>query len=325
MRKKTLIISFLAIIASSFVCSFSNAQIIRNIPTVYLKSKGEIVIDSDKILLSDLFYSDINFEDKVVRNAPLPGKKLKLFRKDLRRIIKSSQLHWPGSIRKALLVSRASKQIPIDIIRKAVIEALETKHINDEVDIEFNNPNLKILIPKNASIKINIVQSHFDQRTGRFEVVLKTTSAYTADQNINLRGKAFAIIPMPVPNRHIGAGQLIRKENITWKKFRIKQHSFGIISSLDQLLDQVAKRPLTAGRLIRNTDIHPQQLVKKGEFVTLHFKNKSMSLSTRGISTEQGARNQIIRVQNSRSKRIVEARVLGPNIALVLPITRLLK
>ena len=234
MRKKTLIISFLAIIASSFVCSFSNAQIIRNIPTVYLKSKGEIVIDSDKILLSDLFYSDINFEDKVVRNAPSPGKKLKLFRKDLRRIIKSSQLHWPGSIRKALVVSRASKQIPIDIIRKAVIEALETKHINDEVDIEFNNPNLKILIPKNASIKINIVQSHFDQRTGRFEVVLKTTSAYTEDQNINLRGRAFAIIPMPVPNRHIGAGQLIRKENITWKKFRIKQHSFGIISSLDR-------------------------------------------------------------------------------------------
>ena len=169
------------------------------------------------------------------------------------------------------------------------------------------------------------MQSHFDQRTGRFEVVLKTSSAYTENQNINLRGRAFAIIPMPVPNRHIGAGQLIRKENITWKKFRIKQHSFGIISSLDQLLDQVAKRPLTAGRLIRNTDIQPHQLVKKGEFVTLHFKNKSMSLSTRGISTEPGARNQIIRVQNSRSKRIVEARVLGPNVALVLPITTLLK
>ena len=98
MRKKTLIISFLAIIASSFVCSFSNAQNIRNIPTVYLKSKGEIVIDSDTILLSDLFYSDINFEDKVVRNAPSPGKKLKLFTKHVLRIIKSSKIHWHASI-----------------------------------------------------------------------------------------------------------------------------------------------------------------------------------------------------------------------------------
>ena len=65
--------------------------------------------------------------------------------------------------------------------------------------------------------------------------------------------------------------------------------------------------------------------IKKGEFVTLHFKNKTMSLSTRGVSVEPGSRNQGIRVKNRRSKRIIEARVLGPNIAVVLPTTTILR
>ena len=94
---------------------------------------------------------------------------------------------------------------------------------------------------------------------------------------------------------------------------------------MEQLLDHVAKRPLTAGRLIRMSDIRPQQLIKKGEFVTLHFKNKTMSLSTRGVSVEPGSRNQVIRVKNARSKRIIEARVLGPNTAVVLPTTTILR
>jgi len=213
----------------------------------------------------------------------------------------------------------------MNIIRNAVEKALEQNHVNDEIEVEFNDRNLKILVPKNAEEAIRVLQSQLDQRTGRFEVVVNINSTANEDQNIILKGKAFAIIPMPVPNKHISAGQLINKSDIAWRKVRIKQQTFGIVGSMEQLLDHVTKRPLTAGRLIRMSDIRPQELIKKGEFVTLHFKNKTMSLSTRGISVEPGTRNQIIRIKNPRSKRIVEARVLGPNTAVVSPITTLLR
>ncbi|MEE3008144.1 MAG: flagellar basal body P-ring formation chaperone FlgA, partial [Pseudomonadota bacterium] len=268
---------------------------------------------------------DREFKDKIVGDAPALGKKLKLFRKDLRRIVKASTVDWSGSLRKSVVVSRSAKHIPMNIVRNAVIKALEQNHVNDEIEVEFNDRNLKILVPKNAEQEIKVSQSHLDQRTGRFEVVVNTNSTANEDQNIILKGKAFAVIPMPVPNKHIGAGHLINKKDITWRKVRIKQQSFGIVGSLEQLLDHVAKRPLTAGRLIRMSDIRPQQLIKKGEFVTLHFKNKTMSLSTRGVSVEPGSRNQVIRIKNPRSKRIIEARVLGPNTAVVLPTTTILR
>ena len=80
--------------------------------------------------------------------------------------------------------------------------------------VEFNDRNLKILVPKNAEEAIRVLQSQLDQRTGRFEVVVNINSTANEDQNIILKGKAFAIIPMPVPNKHIGAGQLINKKDI---------------------------------------------------------------------------------------------------------------
>ena len=325
MQNKITITLLLTIMMSCLVTSFGNSQSKKSSPLLHLKPAKEISIESDKIWLSDLFYSDREFKDKIVGDAPELGKKLKLFRKDLRRIVKASPLNWSGSLRKSVVVSRSAKQVPMNIIRNAVEKALEQNHVNDEIEVEFNDRNLKILVPKNAEEAIRVLQSQLDQRTGRFEVVVNINSTANEDQNIILKGKAFAIIPMPVPNKHIGAGQLINKKDITWRKVRIKQQSFGVVGSMEQLLDHVAKRPLTAGRLIRMSDIRPQQLIKKGEFVTLHFKNKTMSLSTRGVSVEPGSRNQVIRVKNPRSKRIIEARVLGPNTAVVLPTTTILR
>ena len=325
MQNKTTITLLLTIMMSCLVTSFGNSQSKKSSPLLHLKPAKEISIESDKIWLSDLFYSDREFKDKIVGDAPELGKKLKLFRKDLHRIVKASPLNWSGSLRKSVVVSRSAKQVPMNIIRNAVEKALEQNHVNDEIEVEFNDRNLKILVPKNAEEAIRVLQSQLDQRTGRFEVVVNINSTANEDQNIILKGKAFAIIPMPVPNKHIGAGQLINKKDITWRKVRIKQQSFGVVGSMEQLLDHVAKRPLTAGRLIRMSDIRPQQLIKKGEFVTLHFKNKTMSLSTRGVSVEPGSRNQVIRVKNPRSKRIIEARVLGPNTAVVLPTTTILR
>ena len=325
MQNKITITLLLTIMMSCLVTSFGNSQSKKSSTLLHLKPAKEIFIESDKIWLSDLFYSDREFKDEIVRDAPELGKKLKLFRKDLRQIIKVSPLNWSGSLRKSVVVSRSAKQVPMNIIRNAVEKALEQNHVNDEIEVEFNDRNLKILVPKNAEQAIRVLQSQLDQRTGRFEVVVNINSTANEDQNIILKGKAFAIIPMPVPNKHIGAGQLINKKDITWRKVRIKQQSFGVVGSMEQLLDHVAKRPLTAGRLIRMSDIRPQQLIKKGEFVTLHFKNKTMSLSTRGVSVEPGSRNQVIRVKNPRSKRIIEARVLGPNTAVVLPTTTILR
>ena len=109
MQNKTIITFLLTIMMSCLVTSFGNSQSKKSNPLLHLKPAKEIFIESDKIWLSDLFYSDREFKDKIVGDAPALGKKLKLFRKDLRRIVKASTVDWSGSLRKSVVVSRSAK------------------------------------------------------------------------------------------------------------------------------------------------------------------------------------------------------------------------
>ena len=314
---RTLVIVFVASCCFIGKVSSSNSN---DLNIVYLKSEREILIHSNRIMLSDIFTGIQPSNDKVVANAPQPGKSLKLFSQDVRALAKRSKLTWrPVLKRTPLIISRASRMVSLNSLRNVLIERLQKQFLNDDVEIEFSNPRLKIYVPENAEVEINVIELRYNDQTRQFQAIISPSKEIIKTQQVSVRGRAHAIISMPVLKKHLGAGKIIQAQDIGWRKFRAEQGGFDIIGSIDGLIDQISKRPIIAGRLIRHSDVKPQRLVKKGDFVTIHFKNRAMSLSTRGISIESGTRDQVIKVRNPRSKRIIEARVIAPNVAVVLP------
>ena len=53
-------------------------------------------------------------------------------------------------------------------------------------------------------------------------------------------------------------------------------------------------------------------MTPKGSAVTVNFDQPGIRLSIVGRAMEDGAQGQLIRIQNLRSNRIVEAEVIGP-------------
>ena len=306
---------------SAAVNGSSNSQ---NLPMVYLKSEHEIIINSELIRLSDLFVGIQPVDDRAIGNAPEPGKPIKLYTKDIRKLARQSSLMWrPILNRRPLIITRASQIFPIDNLREMISRALQNRYLNDEVEIEFSNPRLKIYLPEEVEADVKVYDLRYNGDTRQFQAVIAAGSAKRTSK-ITVRGRAYPVIAMPVLKKHLSAGKIIRAKDIGWRKFRTEKSTFDTIAAIDALIDQVSKRPLIAGRLIRASDIQPQRLVKKGDFVTVHFKNRAMSLSTRGISIEAGTRNEIIKIRNPRSKKIIEARVVGPSVAIVQPAIHLL-
>jgi len=291
--------------------NFSNAA-----AAVYLKQEREIIVRNSDVRMSDLFFNVDPSDDRVVASAPRVGSKLMFRFRDLETFIKKSKLLWhPRSNRASRIVTRASRQLHPNVIHDLLEKELSSRILNYEVEIELFNSKKRILVPDGEQIQPTITELQYDDRSRVFKASLLILSRNTEQTKISLTGRTHPLIAMPVLNTHLGSGDIVKPSHITWKNVRVKRTSYNTISSVKELVDKVARRPLIAGRIIRLSDVESLKLVNKGDFVTVQLRNATMSLSTRGISIESG--NDIIRIKNPRSKKIIEAKVIAPNLTII--------
>ena len=316
-RFRVLFISLIITVAHLTVVGFTATTSEATSP-VYLKSEKEISVRANQVWLSDIFHN-IPFEsDTVIATTPALGKKFIFRYRDLKTIILHNKLQWrPNSKRVSRSVVRQSKELSLKVLRNLIENKLSSHILNYEVEVDFSTPQRRILVPYGSQQIITIDDLSYDDRSNFFRASIKIDSEVSEPMTLLLSGRVHPLVAMPVLKKHISSGNIIKHEDISWKKIRSKHTSYDSISSAEQLRGQVARRPLIAGRIIRASDVRPQKLVNKGDFVVVQLRNDAMSLSTRGISIESGSRNEIIKIRNPRSKKIIEAKIIAPNLTII--------
>jgi flagellar basal body P-ring formation protein FlgA len=275
-------------------------------------------VTTGQILLGDLFTGLGDKADKVIAVAPAPGGKLNIGSKELRRIARIHDLEWqPTRGQQLARIERASRTVPLKTVRAALSEALRGGHVDSDVDIELGNRRLNMLVATDQDTSVRVHDMNYDRRTQRFSAWLSAPADDPNAPRKSVKGRVYALIDLPVPRRHLHPGQVIRARDIGWRSMRANRSTYNTISSMEELIGQSARRPLISGRLIKRTDVKARELVAKGDFVTVHFRSKSMSLTYRGVAMESGARHDVIRIRNPRSKKVIEGKVIGPNVAAI--------
>ena len=283
-----------------------------------IRLKNSVTVTTGQILLGDLFTGLGAKSDTVVSTAPTPGMKLNIGSRELLRIAKQHGLDWqPARGQKVVHVQRAGRTIPLKAVRLALSDALADGHVDGDLDIELANRRLNIMVATNQDQTVRVHNMNYDQRTQQFSAWLSAPANDPNAPRTAVKGRIYEMIALPVAQHHVHPGEVIRARDIGWRNVRTNQATYNTINSLDELVGQSARRPLIAGRLIKRTDVMPRRLVAKGDFVTVHFRSKSMSLTYRGMAMEHGARNDVIRIRNPRSKKIIEGKVIGPNVATI--------
>jgi flagellar basal body P-ring formation protein FlgA len=306
----------MAILVIQGVATATIPTVTKAAETIQLKT--HVTVTSGHILLGDLFTGLGEKGDAVVATSPALGAKMNLGPKALRRIAKAHDLRWqPVNGQGLIRVERASRAIPLKTVRLALNSALKDGHVNSDVDIELANRRLNLLVAGDQDLSVRVHDMNYDQRTQRFSAWLSAPADDPNAPKTSVKGRVYDLMDLPVPKRHMHPGEVIRARDIAWRSMRTNRTTYNTINGLDELIGQSARRPLIAGRLIKRTDVMARQLVKKGDFVTVHFRSKTMSLTYRGVAMESGARNDVIRIRNPRSKKIIEGKVIAPNVAAI--------
>ena len=277
-----------------------------------------IVVDGDMVTLGDLFGDIGDAGETIVAAAPAPGKRLAITVARIHRMARDQGLVWsPLRGLKSVTVRRSARRIPAFEIEAVILDALTDQATGDGLRLNLVNRNRVFYVAKHAAAGLAVENLSFDARSGRFVASLVAAAGTPDEVRAEYSGRAIETVELPALNRLLKRGEIIGDGDIEWLEWQARRTPRDVITDVADLLGMAARRSLRPGRPLRARDVQEPVVVAKGSAVSLVYRTSNMVLTAGGRALEDGAMGSVIRVRNSRSKVIVEARVDGGNVLTV--------
>lgn len=284
-----------------------------------LSLRNRITIEDSAIRLDDIFdgfgspRAGIS-GDTIVAYAPQPGRRAVFDAKWLSRVARRYRLDWRPTTRlDRVIVERASTVINAEDIMSALRAEIKARGNTENVELELSNRNLLVHIDSNLPATIEVVHISTEERLGKFSAIISVPAGDPQARRVTIAGRIFPVVEVPVPSRALRPGNVIRPGDIKWIRVRANRVQNDVVTDAKEFANREAKRPLSANRLVRRSDLRTPVTVSKGMLVTMIFRTSSMVLTASGRALEAGSTGDFITVRNTQTKTTVDARVLGPN------------
>ena len=285
---------------------------------------NNIEVDQNLVKIGDLFTNTGDKAEIEVAYAPEPGKRSVFDARWLFRVARTHKLSWrPLSKRVRAVVTRKSDVIERQEIKEFLLFALIEKGVNPQSDLVLSNQIRRLHIPSGTQDDINIQEIHYNKRSQQFSGAIAIPTSNGANKLIRIRGRLFLTREVPVLNRRLLAGEVIKSQDIKWMKVRASHLQSNIILSELDLIGRTPKRGLRAGYPIRTSAVQRPILVAKRSLVTIVLRTPNMFLTATGKALENGADGDVIKISNLQSKTIIEAEVVAAGRVSVRPTTQL--
>lgn len=284
-----------------------------------LSLRNHITIEGASISLGDIFDGFENPRagfggDTIVAYAPQPGRRAVFDAKWLSRVAQRYQLDWRPTTRlDRVIVERASTVINAEDIISALRDEIKARGNAETIDLELSNRNLLIHIDSSQPPTLEVVHLSTEVSRGKFSAIISVPAGDPQARRVSVVGRIFSVVEVPVPSRALRPGSVIQTSDIVWKRVRADHVQNDAVTDPDEFVGREPKRPLSANRLVRRSDLRTPVTVSKGMIVTMIFSTPAMMLTASGRALEAGSTGDFIMVRNTQTNATVDARILGPN------------
>ncbi len=280
--------------------------------------RGNVMVESDVIRLADLFADTGKRSDIVVASAPLPGQRNVITAQKLRTIARRAGLRWrPANRYDRVVVRRAARIIRTDEIKQKLRVALLARGMPKTHRIALSKSDMVLHAAIGVERPIKLVEPHYNARSGRFGAIFLVPTGSESDHRVQVTGEVYEVVEVPVLVQRARRGELIRARDL--HMVRLRRNAFARDAILDpaEIVGLTPKRYLREGVPLRPADLRPPVLVRRGSLVTLTLRTDRLVITTRGRAIDNGARGEVVRVINQRSKSTIEGVVVGPGLITV--------
>jgi flagella basal body P-ring formation protein FlgA len=282
--------------------------------------KPDITVESDTVVLGDLFTGLGERAGTPVARSPAPGEAVRLPADWLGRVARAYDVDWrPVSRMQEAQLRRAAQRIDARRIAAAVAARLIERGADGDLSVRLDNAGIALTLPTGVPGELEVGALRYDPQSGRFAANVMAPSAQRPLASATVSGEALQMVEVPVPNRRIRRGETISDADLVWKRVAADRLKRNHVVAAENLVGQSARRGLQPDRPVRDTDVRAPVLVGKNSLVTLELTTERMRLTAQGRALQDGAAGEVIRVVNTKSNTTVTGVVVADGTVSVAP------
>ncbi|WP_299003468.1 flagellar basal body P-ring formation chaperone FlgA [uncultured Caulobacter sp.] len=157
----------------------------------------------------------------------------------------------------------------------------------------------------------------WDNRQGIRRIIVREGADNSGSARAGLAGPSRGNVEVLAYARSLSAGEIVQPEDLVWTKMAGAPADAPRDS--DAIIGLAAKRPLREGAAVSARDVAAPQVIKTGDLITITYEDSGISLSLQGKAMAAASTGDVLAVQNTVSKKIIQAVATGPGAAAVGP------
>lgn len=221
-----------------------------------------------------------------------------------------------------VVVTRAARRITgVDVeaaVKSALLERFGVDGRAFALLLDGGAPS--VVVEPELTGDLAALDLNYDARTRRVTGRLTMPgSAATRLKPVRVSGQLVETADVVVPLRTIARGETLTPGDVTIER-RPREAQFNdVLGEMKAAVGKVAKRALMAGSVLRSGDVQREEVIGRGDIITLFYEGRGIAISLRGRANEAGAVGDVISVTNPQSKRVLQGTVTGPGRVNVSP------
>ena len=185
----------------------------------------------------------------------------------------------------------------------------------DAVRIDINTPpDLTGFANDKIAVRVETVGS--EEYVGDMTFIVRISDGKQQRQ-VTVHGRAEILRDVVVSGRPLAKDTIITADDVKMKKKWVRHLDPDLLSSPDNAIGKRVLMAVRGGAELKSQMLKEPVLIKKGRRVRINLERGIMTLTTMGISEEDGAAGATIRVRNLSSDRLVYARVTSEDTVII--------
>jgi len=310
--------NILVLVAMGILCS-TTAETVVVVRESAETSNSEIVLRDIADISGE--YASL-LDTLVVGHATAPGYNRFILRDE---IFLFTQL--PSEVKNSITLSGAircsvksiGQDITIGDIIGDVRELLADELIWDRENwgIDLGSIDSVVATIWSGEYKVSLGRVRSNVLKGNVVIPVVITQIDQSRNRVNLSGRIEVIAEVPVATRQIGSGETVQRSDYTTETKNITDLPFDPAQFQAGVSYSIRSGIVRAGSVITVNRVRENQTIERGNVITIISTVGSASVQVRGMARQSGSVGDLISVENSISRKMIQGTVIRPGVVQV--------